>query len=92
VAPDFAWDAHNVAHIARHDVSVDEAQGAMHDPDLLPQRSYLRNNERRIEVIGSTYGGRLLDIVFTWRDGKVRVVTARDAKRKERRSYRSLNG
>jgi uncharacterized DUF497 family protein len=89
--PEFEWDEHNIAHIALHGVSIEDAEGGLSDDGIVPIDAYWRNDEWRVEVLGSTYGGRVLDIVFTRRGERVRVVTARDANRKERRLYSSRN-
>ncbi|NCS40817.1 MAG: BrnT family toxin [Microcystis aeruginosa BS13-10] len=39
-------------------------------------------------MIGRSYGGPILFIVYTRRDQKIRVVTARDATFSEKRLYR----
>jgi uncharacterized protein len=38
--------------------------------------------------MGKTEGGRIAFIVYTFRDGKVRVVSAQDADDSEKRRYR----
>jgi len=74
----FDWDDANQTHIARHDVSVTEAEEASmgHTIDI---DSYVVDDEVRFEDVGMTLAGRILQIVTTDRAGKVRVVTAYDA-------------
>ena len=43
--------------------------------------------EDRYRVLGKTDEGRMLFLVFTLRGGKIRVITARDAHKKERKAY-----
>lgn len=45
--------------------------------------------ERRCYALGQTDNGRALFVAFTLRGRQLRVVSARDMSRKERRAYRS---
>ena len=83
----FDWDDANADHIARHGVTVEEAEEALLDRRRVGSVAYSVPGERRWGVIGSTDAGRILSIVFTRRHGAIRVVTALDANRKERRRY-----
>ena len=44
-------------------------------------------NEQRLGLIGPALNGKLLQVAFTLRDGKVRVISARPAHKKERIQY-----
>jgi uncharacterized DUF497 family protein len=61
---------------------------AFYDPRRIARSAYNTPAERRSAIIGATTAGRLLFVVFTLREGLVRVVTARDATPAERRRYR----
>ncbi len=50
--------------------------------------AYNVEGERRWAVIGAAADGRVLFVVYTWRHGRIRVVTARDADLAQRRRYR----
>jgi len=43
--------------------------------------------EDRYRALGKTDEGRTLFLAFTLRNGKIRVITARDANKKERKAY-----
>ena len=43
--------------------------------------------EERLAVVGPSRDGRLLHIVFTLREGRVRPISSRSAKKKERTQY-----
>jgi uncharacterized DUF497 family protein len=45
--------------------------------------------EERFYALGQTESGRLMFVVFTVRGRLIRVISARDMNRKERRVYRS---
>ena len=77
----------NVAHVRDHGVEPDEAEEALLDPRALGLVAYNAHGERRHGALGSTGSGRILVIIFTDRDRRPRVVTARDARKNEKRRY-----
>jgi uncharacterized DUF497 family protein len=52
----------------------------------------LRNGEERTAQLGETDAGRVLLVITTWRDEKVRVVTAYPVGKKLRELYSKLKG
>ena len=79
----------NVAHIARHAVTPAEAEQVIGGASL-PLQAEERGGEQRHTELGETAGARLLVAVWTWRRGKIRVVTAFPANRKWRALWRRL--
>ena len=72
---EFDWDEANVSHVARHKVSPEEAeQFILNDPVDL--RVEMVEGEERYLSIGETIRGRVLLVVTTWREQRIRVVTA----------------
>lgn len=86
----FDWDDGNARKNERHGVSQAEAEQVFFDQrlDLAPDPGHSAA-EPRFHVLGNTAAGRLLHITFTLRfDGtRIRVISARDASRKERAIY-----
>jgi uncharacterized DUF497 family protein len=82
------WDDGNRDHVLENGVEPSEAEEALLDPDRIGVSAYNVREETRWAALGRAEGGRMLFVVFTRRDSKVRVVTARDAKRREKRRYR----
>ena len=85
----FEWDPDKASHnLAKHGVSFEEAQTAFEDSLFLafedPDHS---EGERRYLLIGQSSRARLLVIAYTERRNKIRVITAREATRRERRAY-----
>ncbi len=85
----FEWDAGNVEKNWKlHQVSHTECEQAFFNrpvrvaPDL--QRS---GREDRFALLGVSNAGRHLALVFTIRGDLVRVISARDMSRRERRVY-----
>jgi uncharacterized DUF497 family protein len=87
----FDWDEGNSLKSAdRHSVSQAEAEQAFTDERLLIAADVKHSqDEERHNAMGRTIDGRLLHVTFTLRDGrtKIRVISVRDANRKERRLY-----
>jgi uncharacterized DUF497 family protein len=79
------WDAWNIAHIARHDVTSEEVEEVCHGDAFFSENTY----KGRIRVIGPNATGRLLTVILAPEgQGIYYPVTARPASRKERQRYR----
>ena len=86
---EFEWDeAKAAANLELHGVSLPEASTAFGDPLSVtiadPDHS---EDEQRFILLGLTFSGRLVVVVHTDRDGTTRLISARLATRRERRSY-----
>jgi len=82
----FEWDQWNVQkNEEKHGVSRLEAESAFHDPDvrLFEDRRHSSARETRYILYGRSLEARVLMVGFTHRGGRVRVITARRASRKE---------
>jgi uncharacterized DUF497 family protein len=73
----------------RHQVMPQEAEQVFFNIPLLfrPDVNHSRR-EQRFYVLDQTDKGRELFVAFTLRDRRLRVISARDMSRKERRRYR----
>jgi uncharacterized DUF497 family protein len=87
----FDWDeGNNRKSLGKHGVATAEAEQIFVDMRLLLADDVKHSqNEPRYQALGCTADGRLLHVTFTLRsDGtKIRVISARDANRKERFRY-----
>ena len=83
----FIWDSANIAHIAEHAISTEEAEQVISNDPLDIERQ-LRNGEARFVHLGETLHRRVLYVVITLRGDDLRVVTAFPANRKARAFYR----
>jgi uncharacterized DUF497 family protein len=68
----------------KHGIDFDEAVEIFYGTSLLRRSD--RNEEERWLAIGETEG-RVVTIVFTWRGDAIRIISARRARRNERRAY-----
>lgn len=75
-------------HIQKHDVSFDEAATVFLDPLALtfPDPYHSGGEEREI-TIGYTTGHRAVFLSHCQRGDRIRIISAREAARRERRQY-----
>ena len=90
---EFEWDSGNKAKsVAKHGISTDEVEAVFRSGLALPLGIQISPEapEQRLGLVGPTISGRLLQVAFTLREGKVRVISARPAHRKERKQYEEI--
>ena len=88
--PEFDWDAGNLGHIARHGITQVEAEQAISGESLDIEMQIAGGDgegEERLLQIGETANGRILQLLTTWRSGKVRVISAWDAPKQLKTYY-----
>jgi hypothetical protein len=87
----FDWSGGNAEkNWLKHGVTPAEAEQVFLNQPLLTSEDVVHSREeKRFYVLGQTDEGRELFIAFTMRGNAVRVISARDMNRKERRVYRS---
>jgi uncharacterized DUF497 family protein len=85
----FEWDAAKAAaNVAKHGVTFAEASTVFADPLSVtvpdPRHS---QEERRFAIFGVSDRGRILAVLHTERAERVRLISAREATRRERAVY-----
>ena len=85
----FEWDQNKAAsNLSNHGTSFDEAKTILNNPLYVdffdPDHSY---NEHRYIIIGQSTDNRLLLVAYTEREDTIRLISAREATRKERKNY-----
>ncbi len=87
----FDWDDGNQRKsFDKHGVSLSEAGQIFFNAPLFVLKDVGHSqSEPRFHALGQTDARRLLHVTFTLRAGgtKIRVISARDMKRKERKTY-----
>jgi uncharacterized DUF497 family protein len=87
----FDWDDGNRRKsVEKHDVSQAEAESIFfNDPLIVVEDAKHSEAEPRSNALGKTAESRLLHVTFTLRQNGtlVRVISARDMNRKERKAY-----
>jgi hypothetical protein len=91
-AEGFEWDEGNRRkNLDRHRVSDQEAEEAFFtQPNFIFEDVGHSASEKRYGLLAETRSKRRLTVIFTLRQGKVRVISARDMSRKERKSYEKI--
>jgi len=88
---EFEWDQGNEEkNWEKHKVNIKETEEIFFDKDKqeYPDPEHSNKNEERKIVVGATKNKRLLFIVYIIRNGKVRIISARDLnKKKEKELY-----
>ena len=86
---EFDWDEGNInKNWDKHRVSPKECEEVFaNEPLFLLQDIKHSKAEERWVAYGKTNTGRKLQVAFTERSGKIRVISVRDQNRKERRFY-----
>lgn len=85
----FDWDKGNIdKSLLKHKVTNNEAGEIFFNEPLIiiPDIRHSRV-EKRAAAHGRTNNNRKLTVVFTLRDKKIRIISARNQNRKERRQY-----
>ena len=86
----FEWNSGNsTKNLEKHDVTIQEAEEIFFDhPFVIAMNNkHSTGLESRYQALGKTNAGRKLFTAFTVRAKKVRVISIRDMKRKERIVY-----
>ncbi len=89
-AKQFVWDQGNkTKNWLKHDVTPDESEQVFFDENRQEYPDPVHSSaETRSIVVGMTNNKRLLFIVYTERDNKIRIISARDiSDRRERKLY-----
>ncbi len=87
----FQWGAANAGKIwERHQVAPTECEEVFFNhPLVVGEDEEHSAAERRLYALGQTDAARLLFVVFMIRGRLIRVISARDMSRKERKVYQS---
>ena len=85
----FEWDKGNsIKNWTRHQVTKGECEQVFFNEPLIVFDDVIHSKEEsRWFLLGQTDTGRLLFLVFTIRKNLIRVISARDMNKKERRIY-----
>lgn len=85
----FDWDKGNQGkNWGRHKVTDQECEEVFFDSQSLVYYDKAHSvKEKRYYALGSTFAGRKLFIVYTLRGEKIRVISARNMNKNERREY-----
>jgi uncharacterized DUF497 family protein len=82
------WDPGKAAaNLAKHGVHFSDAELVLYDPHAVTVEDEAAEGEQRLVTIGLDAVGRVVLVVYTFRGEDVRLISARPATRRERRTY-----
>jgi len=86
----FDWDsAKNAANIAKHGISFEDAARIFDGPVL--ERIDMRRDYGEVRIIAfGVAEGIELAVIYTWRGPNRRIISARRAQDRERKTYREV--
>jgi len=83
---EFEWDENkNKVNIAKHNISFVAAAGVLKRKDILVKPSSHQSEERLIAI--GPYKDRFIAVIYTMRGDTYRIISARAARKTERRDY-----
>jgi uncharacterized DUF497 family protein len=80
----------SAANKAKHGLDFEEAQGLWKDPHLLELDTRSRDEQRTLAI--GMVGGKVWSAIFTLRDGIIRLISVRRARKEEVEFYESDQG
>ena len=84
--PEFEWDEKkNLSNQEKHKISFEDALDVFNDQDRIHYKSD-RDGERRFKTIGKAFQA-IIVVIYTTRKLIVRIISARRARKEERREY-----
>lgn len=85
---EFDWDEGNRDKPKKHGVTIDEAEEVFFDDNKVVFSDWEHSaKEKRSTLLGKTRKERLLNITYTIRKKKIRIITARDSNKREVNLY-----
>ncbi len=85
---EFEWDKGNSDKPKKHGLTLEETEEAFFDEGKVIFADWQHSTaEVRITLLGKTKKGMLLNITYTFRKNKIRVITARSINKKEVKLY-----
>jgi len=89
----FQWDNGNIIkNFEKHNVTIQEAEETFSNEPFVTVEDIKHSThiEKRFQALGQTKTNRKLFVAFTIRDKKIRIISIRDMKKKERIAYEQL--
>lgn len=84
----FEWDDGNLEHIKKHNFHYKECEEVfLQVPFLISEDRNHSQTEVRYKILGKTGKDRKSVIIITLRNKKIRIISARDQSKKERKIY-----
>lgn len=83
----FEWDDLKAKeNKSKHGISFADTFAVFEDPNAVTLEDF-QHGEKRYVTIGTDAFGRIVVVVYTWREDNIRIISARKAVRYEVRQY-----
>jgi len=88
----FDWDKGNLnKNWKKHKITNEETEQIFFNEPLKVFEDFKHSGiEKRLVAYGKTDEGRSLTVIFTLRQGRIRVISARNQSKKERKHYEKI--
>lgn len=86
---EFEWDEDKAeSNLKKHRVSFDEAATIFNDPNIatIPDPDHSEAEDRFVSV-GRSFIARILTVIHTFRNTRIRLISARKATKAEKKNY-----
>ncbi len=84
------WNpAKAASNLQKHGIHFSDAEAVLFDPNAISFEDESAKREQRFVAVGLDHLGRVLVVIYTYRDNNIRLISARPATRRERHSYES---
>ena len=84
----FSWDKNKAAlNKEKHGIDFDQAKEVFTDDHAIVDKAKTVSGEERWIAIGKTLKLFIIAVVFTFRDTTIRIISARQARKKEIKEY-----
>ena len=84
----YLWDPKKAAsNFKKHGIDFADAVGVLQDNWALTFKEHYVDSEQRFVSVGMDFLGRILVVVYTYRNDDIRIISARRATKNERKSY-----
>ncbi|MCY3682786.1 MAG: BrnT family toxin [Gemmatimonadetes bacterium] len=84
----YQWDPEKAeSNFLTHSVDFADSVGVFEDIWALTLKEEIESGEQRFVTLGTDFFGRILVVVYTYRNEDIRLISARPATRRERRIY-----
>lgn len=89
MALEFEWDPEKATkNLRKHGILFEEAATVFGDPSSIPYEDPDHSiGENRSILMGASIHGRILMVSYTEREERIRIISAREATRRESRIY-----
>ncbi len=82
------WDPEKAkTNFQKHGIRFSDAEFVFYDPMAIEIEEQLVDGERRFVSVGSDSIGRILIIVYVYKEDSIRMISARKATPRERKAY-----